>query len=361
MSLLNRALKTPRYGYEKNGLFFRPSISEIFFEFIHGLNIFRSKKNWLALLSWVATLSFLIPLAIFCKFFWNWRLALLGLAYSMIILGSHGTFWFHRYCTHRAFKFRNSFFRNLARNMVIKIVPEEIYVISHHVHHQMAEKAGDPYNVYGGWLYCFLADVNHQAINRELSEKDYNRVSALLRDTGVHVNDFEGYLHWGSLCHPLWTITHYVLNWSFWYAFFFFVGGHALACAIFGFAGVWAVGIRTFNFEGHGKGRDRQRDGIDFHHGDISVNQAWPGLVAGEWHNNHHLYPNSARSGYLYYQLDLPWLFIRGLFKLGVISSFKDSKEEFLKNFYKPYLLNRGQDHNIFAAKVSESLTRLRR
>ncbi|WP_439582777.1 hypothetical protein [Dyadobacter bucti] len=33
-------------------------------------------------------------------------------------------------------------------------------------------------------------------------------------------------------------------------------------------------------------------EGVDFHSSDNSINQICPGIVAGEWHNNHHLYPN---------------------------------------------------------------------
>jgi stearoyl-CoA desaturase (delta-9 desaturase) len=260
----------------------------------------------------------------------------------MVVLGSHGTFWFHRYATHRAFKFKNPFVRNICRNLVIKIVPEEVYVISHHVHHKLSEKPGDPYNVYGGWLYCFLADVNHQAIGKDLTRREYSLLCKLLENTGVHVNSYEQYQKWGSLCHPAGTILHYGLNWIFWYGVFFMIGGQPLALAIFGFAGIWAVGIRTFNYDGHGRGKDRRRKGIDFNDKDISINQVWPGYVAGEWHNNHHLFPTGARSGFLPYQLDLPWLFIRFLNKIGVVTTYRDFKSEFIEDYYKPFLLSGG-------------------
>ena len=68
------------------------------------------------------------------------------------------------------------------------MIPEEIYVISHHVHHAKSDQAGDPYNANGGFLYCFLADVNHQPIAKDLSEKDYNKVKALMKHTGIPAN-----------------------------------------------------------------------------------------------------------------------------------------------------------------------------
>ena len=45
------------------------------------------------------------------------------------------------------------------------------------------------------------------------------------------------------------------------------------------------------------------------------------GLFSGEWHNNHHLYPGSARAGFLKGQLDLVWVYIFVLHKAGMIST----------------------------------------
>ena len=94
------------------------------------------------------------------------------------------------------------------RNLVPTMLPEEIYVISHHVHHAKSDKPGDPYNAKGGWLYCFLADVNHNLIATDLSEEDYQRVSAMLEHTGIHRNTYAQYKKWGSVSNPLSTIVH---------------------------------------------------------------------------------------------------------------------------------------------------------
>ena len=301
---------------------------------------FRSKKNWLAFTSWLATFALAIPFLVFVFKYFSWPLFFLGLAYAMVLLGSHGTFWFHRYATHRAFEFRNPVWKFIARNLVIKIIPDEAYEGSHHVHHKLSETPGDPYNAHGGWLYCFLADVNHQKIAQDLSETDYYRLSKLLINTGMHVNSYEQYRRWGSLCHPFYTLCHYFLNWTFWYSTFYFIGGHALATAIFGMSVTWAFGVRTFNYDGHGGGKDKRRPGIDFYQKDYSINQIWPGYVAGEWHNNHHLFPNGARSGFLPYQLDLPWVFMRFYQLVGGVTHYKDFKEEFLRDYYVPYQRN---------------------
>jgi len=230
----------------------------------------------------------------------------------------------------------------VVRNLTIKIAPEETYVVSHHVHHRFAEQPGDPYNAHGGWLYCFLADVNHQLVARDLDPADYGRVARLLAHTGVHANSYEQYRRWGTVSRPLRTVLQFAANWAFWYGVLYLAGGHCLALAIFGMSAIWAVGVRTFNFEGHGKGSDRRREGIDFNRKDLSINHWWPGYVAGEWHNNHHLYPTGARSGFLPYQVDLAWEFIRALNRLGIVSSYRDPRPDFLRDHYAPYLRARG-------------------
>lgn len=339
MSLLGKALEAPSYGFEKNGELVVPSQSELWSEFFSRLNLFKSKKNWLSVLSWfaVVVLAGFFFTYLFGGYF-SWSLTLVAMVYSMVVLGTHGTIFLHRYSTHRAFKFKNNFARFLVRNLTIKIIPEEIYVISHHVHHHFSEKPGDPYNVHGGWLYCFLADVNHQAINRNLSECEYASLVKLMSHTGVRTHSYAQYQKYGTLANPFRTLAHFVLNWAFWFGAFTLIGGVPLAMAIFGCAVIWAVGVRTYNYEGHGKGSDRRQDGIDFNRKDWSVNQVWPGYVAGEWHNNHHLYPNGAKSGFLPYQLDLAWQFIRFCHFIGAVESYKDYQDDFMEKHYIPYI-----------------------
>ena len=340
MSFLGRILEPPTYGFSRNDIFYSPSRREIFREFFYRLNFFRDRKNWLSAWSWFASASLSVPFLIFLGYYFTFPLFVAGSIYSMVVLGSHGTVYLHRYSTHRAFQFKNSFSRFIVRNLVIKIVPEEIYTISHHVHHQFPERAGDPYNVHGGWLYCFLADVNHQPIAKNLVEKDYIQLTKLLKHTGVRLNSYAQYQKWGSLCHPVYTVLHYSLNWLFWAGVFYLMGGFPLVTAIFGGAVIWAFGVRTFNYDGHGGGKDKRQTGVDFNRKDLSINQLWPGFVAGEWHNNHHLYPNGARSGFLPYQLDLAWVFIRTYSILGGISQYRDYKADFLKHHYEPHLLS---------------------
>ncbi len=234
MSFLARVLEPPAYGFSRSGALYVPAQRALWREFFRRLNVVRSKKQWLPLWSWVSSCALLPFFVLFVTYhFHSWLLAI-GLFYSMVVLGTHGTVYLHRYCTHHAFEFKSPAWRFICRNLVIKIVSEELYVVSHHVHHRLAEAPGDPYNAHGGWLYCFLADVNHQPIAKDLTESEYLRAGRLLTKAGLRVNPYETYVQWGSLSDPARTVSHYALNWMFWYAVFFLLGGHALATAMFG-------------------------------------------------------------------------------------------------------------------------------
>lgn len=334
MAFIHTVLEQPTYGWkDEHGNLSKPSAGQIFREFLSRINIFSNKKNWLSFLSWSMVLVLAPFLLLFIFKYFSLTGLVIAFVYSMIVMGTHGTIWYHRYCTHGAYKFSNSFWRFFTQNLTLKIIPEEIYAISHHVHHALSDQPGDPYNAQGGFLYCFLADANHQPINRNMNERDYNRCVTLMKHTGVTPNSYKQYQKWGTVANPFLTIMSVILNWGFWFTAFYLLGGIGLACAIFGAAGVWAVGVRTFNYEGHGKGQDKRREGIDYNRKDMSINQVWPGIVAGEWHNNHHLFPKSARSGFKAYQVDMAWVYIKFMSIIGAVSHYHDSKEQFLKEY----------------------------
>ncbi|ABG58340.1 acyl-CoA desaturase [Cytophaga hutchinsonii] len=338
MAFIDVVLQRPSYGWmDENGNLVKPAGKQLFAEFCSRINIFKSRKNWIALAGWFWVLCLLPFLFLFLFTYFNWKLLFICIFYSMVVMGTHGTIWYHRYGTHRAFIFRNAFWRFITQNLVVKLIPEEIYIVSHHVHHSKSDQPGDPYNASAGFLYCFLADTNHQPIAKDLDEKNYARAAVLVKHTGIKINSYEQYQKWGSIADPGRTAALWIANWVCWYGIFYLIGGHALACALFSGALIWVIGVRTFNYNGHGKGTESHRDGLDFNRKDLSVNQYRPGLLAGEWHNNHHMYPGSARSGFLPYQIDFAWYYIYVLYKIGAVSSYHDSKKQFYENYYVPY------------------------
>jgi stearoyl-CoA desaturase (delta-9 desaturase) len=334
MAFIDNVLQVPAYGWKNNrGELIVPTVKQLFKEAFSRVNIFKTRKNWITLISWVMATCLFPFFVVFIVHYFSLKLLGAFILYSMIIMSTHGTIWFHRYCTHKAYKFSHPIWRFITQNLVLRTFPEEIYVVSHHVHHVKSDMPGDPYNPKGGFMYCMLSDVNHQSISKQLSEADYKKASHFLAHSGIWINSYAGYLKWGSIVSPYYTITLWILNWSFWYAAFYFIGGHGLACALFGAAMFWFVLVRAFNYTGHGKGEEKHVDGVDFDRSNLSINQTRPGLFSGEWHNNHHLYPGSARAGFLPYQIDLAWIYIFCMHKLGAVSSYHDSKKDFMKKY----------------------------
>ncbi|MBP6515286.1 MAG: acyl-CoA desaturase [Steroidobacteraceae bacterium] len=58
---------------------------------------------------------------------------------------------------------------------------------------------------------------------------------------------------------------------------------------------------------------------------DESRNNPWLALLTlGEgWHNNHHYYPQAARQGFYWWEIDITYYFLRGLAALGIIWDLK--------------------------------------
>lgn len=334
MAFIDRVLQEPSYGWtDKNGELVTPSVGRLYREAFRNINIFRTKKNWIPMITWLMAACMAPFFVLFITKYISLPLVGVFLLYSMIIMGTHGTIWFHRYGTHKAYTFRNGFWRFFTQNLVLRTFPEEVYIVSHHVHHGKSDIPGDPYNPKGGLFYCLLSDVNHQSIAKNLDEADYARAANFVKHTGVWVNSYKQYQKWGSISTPLYTVGLWLLNWGFWYAAFYFIGGHALACTIFSAGMFWFILVRAFNYTGHGKGQVKHVDGVDFDRRNLSINQKRPGLFAGEWHNNHHLYPRSARAGFLPSQLDPAWMYIYVMYKLGAVTSYRDDKAEFIRKY----------------------------
>jgi fatty-acid desaturase len=334
---LKRVLRAPGYGWSRGGQLYVPTTLEILREWADRLNLLNSRKAWLSVMVWSFSFCLLPFGAVFLLYYFSWKLMLAGFLYSMVWLGTHGTVYLHRYGTHHAFTFKNRFYRFVCQNLAIKIVPEEVYIVSHHVHHACSDQPGDPYNAKAGFLYCFLAGDLHQQISPELSTSDYARAAGLLKHTGVRANSYAQYRHWGSITHPARLLSNYLLNWAFWYGAFYALGGHALATALFGWSAVWAFGIRAHNYDLHAGGKDARRDGLDFDRKSLAVNRLWPGFVAGEWHNNHHLFPTSVQAGFLPWQLDSAFVFIRFYRLLGGVSTWRNMRDKFYERHYLPY------------------------
>jgi fatty-acid desaturase len=331
-TFLRRVLKPPSYGWVTDT--HRPSDAAIRREWLANLAVHRDRRHFLTAFTWGVWAVMVIMLGVWALWFASWLTLAAGLAYTWLYLPQYGTFYFHRYGTHRAWRFRHPLFAWIAKHMSIRVIPEELYILSHHVHHRYADKDGDPYDPRGGWWYCFLADANHQNVAWDLSAGDYRRARAVLSHLAVRTNDYVAYQRWGMLARPGRLVLDFLGNWAVWALLLWWLGGWSLVFGVFGWTTAWLWGIRNFNFRAHGRGGDMRVDGEDFHRGDLSVNRSLSAWLASEWHNHHHLFPRSARNGYLWWQLDVIYWVVRVLHAVGIISSYRDDTPRFFAEHY---------------------------
>src|SRR6266496_2013641 len=117
MAFIDNVLQTPSYGWKnENGELVKPTPKELFREFFSRINIFKSKKNWIALIGWLMIFCMLPFFYFFIFKYFSWPLLLVFLVYAMIIMGTHGTIWLHRYCTHKSYTFRHKIWRFITQN-----------------------------------------------------------------------------------------------------------------------------------------------------------------------------------------------------------------------------------------------------
>src|SRR5689334_9707630 len=147
MAFIDTILQKPSYGWmDSKGELIVPTNRQLFKEAFSRINVFKSRRNWISAIGWFMILCMTPFFYFFLVHFFSWQLLVALLVYTLIIMGTHGTIWYHRYATHRSYKFSNPVWRFITQNLVIRTVPEEVYVISHHVHHAKADLPGDPYN-----------------------------------------------------------------------------------------------------------------------------------------------------------------------------------------------------------------------
>src|ERR1700760_2527316 len=213
-TFIDKLLYQPSYGWkDSNEELVIPTSKQLWSETFSRINIFKSRKNWISFVSFLMLAGMLPFFYLFIFKYFSWYLVGVIVVYSMMVMGTHGTIWFHRYCTHKSYGFSHSLWRIITQNLVIKTVAEEIYVVSHHVHHCKSDEPGDPYNPQAGLLYCMLAEYNHQRIAVDLSEDAYKKALRFMDHTGVKLNSYQQYQKWGSIASPLYTVAIWILNW----------------------------------------------------------------------------------------------------------------------------------------------------
>jgi stearoyl-CoA desaturase (delta-9 desaturase) len=239
----------------------------------------------------------------------------LVLALVLYVLTGLGiTVGYHRCFTHRSFEPAPAVKVALAvlGSMTLQ-GPVTQWATDHRKHHARSDREGDPHSPHlsGEGLVGTVRGLWHAHVGWMFSTKGMERGLAwgrdLYEDRTLRVVD-RLYLLWVLLSLAVPFLVGLALT-----------GSVARAVE----ALVWAGLVRIFAFEHstfavnsicHTFGR-RAWDARD----ESRNNWVVAALTFGEgWHNNHHAFPRSARHGLRATQLDVSWLVIRGLERLGL-------------------------------------------
>ena len=212
---------------------------------------------------------------------------------------------------------------------------EEIYAIPHHVHHQRAEKSGDPYGPHLGWLGTYFSIESSQKFNTSISTAQYTQLKNQVEHIGISMNTYEEFKKSGSIE----KIHNYFIRALFSQIIFvsvsYWIAGIRGIFTWYAAAFITDFLIRDFNWRAHGGNFRRfKKPGWEFDKHSYALNQHFYGFIASEWHDNHHSYPTSANNGFLPIQLDVAFQIIKFLKSVGIVDTYIDAKNLFIKKTY---------------------------
>ena len=252
-------------------------------------------------ISWITATALVIfhLLAVVALFYTTWQVVVLALVLHWVCIGWGIGMGYHRLHTHRSYTVPKpiEYFFAVCGALTLQGGPI-FWTAIHRIHHQHSDKPGDPHTPHDGkWWSHILWTIFGEELNAS-TEVTGKYAPDLMKDRFYRVlNSW----HWVPLVVlGLALLAIGGLGWLLWGVFL---------RVVVGLHSTWLVNSAT-----HLWGTRR------FETSDDSQNSWWVALVTfGEgWHNNHHAYPTSARHGMVWRELDLTWLQIRMLGKLGL-------------------------------------------
>jgi len=291
----------------------KPTLKEVLLEWFDSINLRKGISRFIPAFYAIHHLATLGVFVYFLIHFFSIT-AILSIVGLSIFMGTvYNTIWYHRYCSHQAFKFRNLWFARLFLWTNPTLFREESYVIPHRIHHAKSDKPGDPYGPHLGWLGSYLAAEIQQIMNRNITNAEYDRMAKSLAHIGFVKNSYPQFQRTGSV-ENIWHYAARVLVANLlWSALAYSVAGWPGVLALISSIFLFTFLLRDFNFRGHSNLLGLQKFGIP-------VNQSIYGIIAGEWHENHHAKPRLAVSGFRWWQVDLPYLMIKLMRICGVVT-----------------------------------------
>jgi fatty-acid desaturase len=198
--------------------------------------------------------------------------------------------------------------------------------LAHRQHHALSDKAGDPYGPHLGRFGSYLAIEWMQNYDTEITAEKYFALTRTLRHLGLTLNDYEGFRREGSFERLSAFALRMGVAQVFWSLVVFSLGGVPYLVSWYASIFVVMFLMRDFNYSGHG--RRPQKPGWEFQSDSLALNQRFYGYLGSEWHNNHHQYPRSASCSFARGQPDLAFQLIRGLYAIGIVTGYHDSRIE---------------------------------
>jgi len=274
------------------------------------MSIFDRDRTFAQPINWTTTIFLAIVHlgAVAALFMFTWQALVLAIVLWWVG-GSLGVgMGYHRLLTHRGFKTYKwvEYFLTLCATLTLEGGPIA-WVATHRMHHQNADKEGDPHTPREGGFWAHMGWIITGQANHNKTHELLPYVPDLRKDK-FHI--FISEWHWV----PLVVLSVVVLV----------VGGWS--CLMWGIFFRITVGLHAtylVNSATHMWGPQR------FSTGDQSTNNWWVALVTfGEgWHNNHHAHPQSARHGLAWYEVDANYYGIRALKLLGLAWDIKLPRE----------------------------------
>lgn len=290
----------------------KPSLREILVEWVDSINFIKKPSRSLTAMF---TAFHLVTFGVFVYYsichFSLLNVALLA-GIAVFIATIYNTLWYHRYCTHRAYHFRHLAWTRLFLWTNPVCFREESYVIPHHVHHGKEDKPGDPYGPHLGWLGSYLASESSAKTNLALNRSDYGRLTKGLKHMGIPLNSYEQFQRTCSVEKAWHWIARSIFANLLWCFLAYLIGGGVGVLTWLSGVFIYTFFVRDFNFRGHGGLFFRASKGK-------AANHVFYGIMSGEWHENHHANPRLARSGFKWWQLDIPYYLIMAMRLCGIV------------------------------------------
>lgn len=252
-------------------------------------------------INWVTVGAFGVfhVLAVVALFYTTWSAVLVAVALHWICIGWGIGLGYHRLHTHRSYCVPKpiEYFFAICGTLTLEGGPI-FWTAVHRIHHQHSDQDGDPHTPRDGRWWAHMLWVVFGESLHDNTEVMGKYAPDLVKDRFYRV--LSKY-HWVPLVVlGLGLLAVGGLPWLLWGVFL---------RVVFGLHCTWLVNSAT-----HLWGRRR------FQTPDDSRNLWWVALLSfGEgWHNNHHAHPTSARHGLGRFELDMTWLQIRLLEKVGL-------------------------------------------